>query len=277
MWPASRHYAVDPLIGATEGLSLEEKQRILGGEACMWSEYVSPENVDSRIWPRAAAVAERLWSPAEVRDANSMYQRLDLIGSRLELIGLTNRSTYAMMLRRIAGTSEVQPLRIVGDVLEPVKDYTREELSPAPARSTTPLNRMVDAVRPESEVARHFAEAVDALVSGRGEPQASNEVRRWLITWQNNSRDLDPLLHQSFLLQEAAPLSRDLSTVSAVGLEALDYIEKHQPAPEAWRTQQESILKEAKKPKAQMLLMIAPSVEKLVRASMGGIASGLPH
>jgi hexosaminidase len=41
-WPASRHYAVDPISGAAANLSPEEKQRILGGEACMWSEYVSP-------------------------------------------------------------------------------------------------------------------------------------------------------------------------------------------------------------------------------------------
>ena len=76
MWPASRHYAVDPMTGEAANLSPEEKQRILGGEACMWSEYVSPENIDSRIWPRTAAIAERLWSPQDVTDVNSMYQRL---------------------------------------------------------------------------------------------------------------------------------------------------------------------------------------------------------
>src|SRR5579862_902031 len=52
--PASYHYGIDPLKGQ---LTPEQATNVLGGEACMWAEFVSAETVDSRIWPRAAAIA----------------------------------------------------------------------------------------------------------------------------------------------------------------------------------------------------------------------------
>src|SRR3981189_2952813 len=110
MWPASRHYAVDPMSGAAASLNPEEKRRILGGEACMWSEWVTPENIDSRIWPRNAAIAERLWSPPEVQDPGSMYARLDELSWRLEWLGLTHRSNLISALHRMAGTGEIAAL-----------------------------------------------------------------------------------------------------------------------------------------------------------------------
>ncbi len=105
MWSAERHYSTEPLSGAAANLTPEEQKRILGGEACMWSEYVSPENIDSRIWPRTAAIAERLWSPQRCArrefdvPASWTKQASAWTGS-----GLTHNSSYEPMLRRIAGT-----------------------------------------------------------------------------------------------------------------------------------------------------------------------------
>jgi hexosaminidase len=76
MHSAAFHYSVDPLEKESAGLTAEEQARILGGEACMWSEYATPVNIDMRLWPRAAAISERLWSPREVRDDASMYRPL---------------------------------------------------------------------------------------------------------------------------------------------------------------------------------------------------------
>ena len=84
MEPASRHYVNDPLPENTT-LTPAEQKLILGGEATMWSEWVSPETIDSRIWPRTAAIAERFWSPREVRDVDDMYRRLAVVSVQLSV------------------------------------------------------------------------------------------------------------------------------------------------------------------------------------------------
>ena len=273
MWSAERHYATEPLSGAAASLTPEEQKRILGGEACMWSEYVSPENIDSRIWPRTAAIAERLWSPQDARDVNSMYQRLAAVSSWLDEFGLAHNSSYSRMLRRIAGTNDIAALRVLADVLEPVKDYTREETAPAPATSALPLNRMVDAVRPESTTARQFAEAVNELVAGTAKPASEARVKTLLNRWRDNQVDLQPQFEQSLLLRDVAPISQNLSALGAAGLAALDYLDRSEAAPGAWVAQQLALVEQAKKPQTQLLIMVAPSVGKLIQASAGQASS----
>ncbi len=211
-WSAARHYAADPMSGDAANLSPEEKQRILGGESCMWAEYVSPENIDSRIWPRNAAIAERLWSPQEVRDPASMYTRLDVVSARLEWLGLTHRTALRHMLQRLAGSAspaEFAALRTLTDVLEPVKDYTREQTAPAIPTSSTPLNRVVDAASLESDAGRRFGELVDQFVaSACHDPAAELRLRAQLTTWRDNDAILQSLAQRSFLVKEVTANSQ---------------------------------------------------------------------
>jgi hexosaminidase len=268
MWPAARHYAVDPMSDAAATLSPEEKARILGGEACQWAEWVTPENIDSHIWPRNAVVAERLWSPQEVKDVDSMYTRLNAVSLYLESIGLTHRSARMHMLHRMAGTEDISALRALADVVEPVKDYNRWDDAKGPIDFHAPLNRTIDAVYPESDVARRFRNLVQTYVQSGYKDQAGEaQIKTYLTTWRDNDAKLHPLLDQSFLLQEVAPLSADLATIGTAGLQALDYLEKSQPAPDSWRAQQLAAIENAKKRKADLLLMVAAPVQQLIEAS----------
>ncbi len=277
MWPAARHYAVDPMTMPDPATSLtpEETSRILGGESCQWAEWVTPENIDSHIWPRDAAIAERLWSPQAVKDVDSMYVRMNAVSLDLEWLGLAHRSARTQMLQRMAGTADISALRVLADVVEPVKDYNR---SPVDDQGHTipnidfhaPLNRMVDAAYPESDTARQFAGLVQAFVqSGAKDQAAEAQIRSWLTLWRDNDAKLHPLLDQSFLLQEDAPLSQDLSTLGRAALQALDYLDKSQPAADSWKTQQLALFDQARKPKANLLLMVVAPVELLVEASAG--------
>jgi len=267
MWPAARHYAVDPMADAAATLSPEEKSRILGGESCQWAEWVTPENIDLHIWPRNAVIAERLWSPQDVKDVASMYTRMNAVSLDLEWLGLTHRSARMHMLHRMAGAADITALRVLADVVEPVKDYDRWSDAKGPIDFHAPLTRMIDAVSPESETAHHFSELVQTfLKSGYKDQAAEAQIRLQLTHWRDNDAALHPLLSQ-FLLQEDVPLSQDLSALGGAGLQALDYLDQGQPAPDSWKTQQFGLIEQAKKPMADLLLMVVAPVEELVRAT----------
>lgn len=267
MWPASRHYAIEPMSGAAAALTPEEQKRILGGEACMWAEFISPETVDSRIWPRLAPIAERFWSPQSVNDDTSMYHRMDEVSWRLGFLGLTHDSGYEPMLHRIAGDADIRALRTLADVVEPTKDYTRSEVFPQPPVKSMPLNRLVDAARPESAVARRFTELVDTyLQSGRKDVAAEQRIRAWLTKWHENYAGLRTEMDGSFLLNEARPLSEDLATLAGAGLLALDSADKGLSLPDSWRAEQKTVVERTQKPRADLVLAVAPAIQKLIDA-----------
>ncbi len=274
-WSTARHYAVDPTSGPAANLTPEQQRLILGGESCMWVEYVNAENIDSRIWPRNAAIAERLWSPQNVADVASMYARLHAVSAQLEWLGLTHRTYYPQMLRRIAGPGaspdELSALRTLADVVEPVKDYTREATATAEPTSATPLNRVVDAVPLESDVARRFGELVDKFISSScHDAEAAARLRAQLSAWRDNDARLQPLMQHSFLVKEVTATSQDLSSLAAAGLAALDFGAKGGAAPEDWKTQQLAVIEQIEKPKSQLLVMPAPAIRKLVEAVAAG-------
>ncbi|HXN29353.1 MAG TPA: family 20 glycosylhydrolase [Candidatus Acidoferrales bacterium] len=269
--PAAQHYLVDPLSGPGAMLTPAQQKLILGGEACMWEEFASDESVESRIWPRAAAVAERLWSPQQVQDVNSMYRRMAAVSAQLEQLGLTHRSVSVKMLARLAGTDDIAALEVLARAAQPAGVSIREteaEKAGGIQTSDVPLNRMVDAISPESEEARKFSAAVDQFVASKFQDRAAESYLRGKLTqWRDNDSALQPLLQNSFLLKEVVRVSQNLALLGAAGLQALDYIDARKAAPSEWRAQQVAMIQQAAKPTADLVLAVAPAVQKLVEGS----------
>lgn len=267
--PTDVHYLNDPLPYDVQ-LSDAEKRSILGGEATMWAEYVSQETVDSRIWPRTAAIAERLWSPRSVNDVDDMYRRLERVSIYLEEHGLTHEKNYEMMLRRLTGARDVEALRVLVDVLEPVKGYVRGKLKAH--TSFSPLTRVVDAARPDAAAARWFRAKVDRFLR---EPENRDslvvELKVRLQRWQGNHRILLPTIERAPVLKEITSMSEDLSKAAGVGIAALGQIQRKVTADSSWELEATTIMERAREPRGETELMILPGIQKLVAAACGKV------
>ncbi len=249
--PASFHYAVDPLDGAAGALDPEQTSRILGGEACMWTEYVSAENLDSRVWPRAAAIAERFWSPKETRDVESMYARLEAINRRLEWLGVKQRSLFNLTMP--------EPLGVLAGASEALGIEGRRDARKY--SSLVPLNRFVDAVPPESETVRHLEEAVRKIAANpSAAPAEMSELRVTLTAWAENDVRLKAT-------GELIPLSRNLSILGSIGLRTLEYLRTGRPAPDSWIPQQMQVLDKIEKPEAEVTLAAVRPVRMLLHVA----------
>jgi hexosaminidase len=264
--PAEEHYLNDP-IPADSPLTDVQKALILGGEATMWGETVTPETIDSRIWPRTAAIAERLWSPPSVKNVDDMYRRLALIEVDLEELALTHLKNQDMMLRRLAGTPRIKSLKVLAEATEPVKGYERH--SQGVVYSTlSPFTRFVDACFPESLPARGFRVKVDRYLETRNQ-ELAEELRTALSRWKTNHPLVLPLVASSPALREIETLSLSLESASETGLEALALLAGGKAPEKGWAERMNQRLTEAGKPKAHCRLAIAGAVKKLVDACGG--------
>lgn len=266
MRPASFHYAVDPLGKDAAALSPEEGALIIGGEACMWAEFVNPDNVESRMWPRAAAIAERLWSPPQVQDVADMYRRLESIDRELQVVGVMHHANRRRMLDRMAGSRPAAPLAALAELLVPTglgpRQRTRKYYS------FTPLNRLVDAVAPESFAALRFEEMVDRVLATNAElKEIAPRLRTTLLAWQDNAVLLQPVIADSFLLLEIGPVAKMVADLSAVALEALTMLESGSRPSEEWQAGSVELLSRAEKPQAEMLIAVVPAIRKLVTSA----------
>lgn len=271
LYPAADDYLNDPIPPGTQ-LKRSVRRNILGGEAEMWGELVRPATIDSRIWPNAAAIAERLWSPQDVRDVAWMYERLRAANLRLEELGLTQIRNQGVLLRQLAGQREIEPLRILIDVISPVRGYQR--MANGNYTIYSPLASIADAATANPWAAIRFNEWVDRFVK---HPDADTEqqIRAQLEQWVANDPALEALIQPSPALHPVKPLAQSLAAVSRIGLQALGYIDQKQAAPQAWARQTTTDFLQAREPAAATKLRMVDGVEQLVvMALKGGRSSG---
>lgn len=272
-YPSSQHYINDPLPAGTP-LTTAEQAHILGGEATMWSEWVSPETIDSRIWPRTAAIAERLWSPREVNNVPDMYRRLAVVSRRLEEAGLNHERNRDAMLRRLAGdrstSTDLENLRTFVDVIEPVKHYARGGQQPE-STQFTPLTGLADCARPESDAAREFASEVETYLTAPTATRAGaarDALARQLTAWKSAGSAVAALLTtHSPRGRLGAPVAQALADASQIGLVALESLQPGSSKNTAWRDAQFAELDHCAIAHDAIELPVIKSIRRLVAAA----------
>lgn len=211
------HYLVDPMPEAE--LSRTESDRILGGEATMWSELTTPLTIDSRIWPRTAAIAERFWSAQRITDVDDMYRRLASINELLELIGIRHLQAREYLLRNIANYQDTQGLEDLSDISEPFKIYSRNA-GGTEYKSYSPFTLFADVCTADAKAVRPFRFLVDQYSKTKDE-SVKEEIIAYLTTWSGIAKQLILIEPQAPLVSRIVPYATRVGEISDLMLAGL--------------------------------------------------------
>jgi hexosaminidase len=253
----------DP-IPANTTLTADQQKLILGGEVAMWAEHINPETVDSRVWPRTLAVAERFWSPQSDVDVKDMYRRLRIASYELEDVGVTHISGPEKLRRSLAG-KENRDLELYASVLEPTN--LGERFQQQHTDRLTSLDRLVDAVVEDPPSREEIAAQVDSVLSGKGAKSAVMELKARFISWQTAAPEIAALAVQRVRLNDQTTRAQQFGALGTAGLEALEYLEDHATPPAGWKDAKLALLDEAQKPSGMVKFDFLPELQKLIEAT----------
>lgn len=256
MQPASEHYIVDPMP-KNNTLTSEERKRVLGGEATMWSELATSETLDSRLWPRTAAIAERFWSSEEIKDISSMYNRLETISFRLEELGINHIKNKAVILRNITNNQSIEALEVLTKIYEPLKIYTRNK-GGTEYKTYSPFTLFADACTADASDAIVFNNLVSDYIETENSA-AKNKILLFLNKWAKNQEQFSKIKVKNPILKSIEPLSKNITRISKDLIKIIETKETSKASQQSIKSQ----LIELEKPLVDVELAILKSLEKL--------------
>jgi len=257
-------YYLNSAIPKTDIADPAIKANLLGGEAAQWTEIADAENIEGRIWPGTAAIAERLWSAASVTDIDDMYRRLNILNLDLDEGGLQHFANQDKELRRLTGTQDISQVKQLTDVLTPVRGYKRlfgrMSKSNEETNAIAPLNEVADIVFVDSRKKREFRQQVGNYL--KKDSLAEQAVRQQLRQWINEEQQWEAFKGNTALMAVSVH-AHNLSVLSAAALEAMDMRKKGSMG-EDWLAAKKELIKKASVAAGDVELAVIPELEALI-------------
>lgn len=245
------------------------QQNLLGGEAALWAENVNSAIIDTKLWPRAFVVAERLWSAQDVTDPDSMYQRLAAMDRWTTVsVGLQQHDQADRQMARLANSTDIQPLRVLAQALEPAQYYTRQHLKFQAGHYNyfEPLNRLADVLPAESDTVRMLDKQVVALVEDRSNVAAAAAIRSQLQRWHDNAAQVAPLLNGSAPLKALESSAKQVDALSVMGIEMVNAYVRNQAFGASEVAQMQAKLDAAAQVQDETVIALVRPLERLLHA-----------
>lgn len=255
LWPARDHYKIDPFDPQAVGLSPEwadqaphfmksfiagfiedphthltaaEEHYVLGGEAALWTELVTPTMLDSRLWPRAGAIAERLWSPLSTLHEDDLYARLHTLLMNLRYNGLQDMAARQHLIQQLTTTSSsYNAVETLLSICSPARNYVLN-LKEKPIRQRAE-NSLAALAWPDNFTAINFnqhAHDFSEMVSRKATKNALLEQKNILIAqlkkWQANYAAFAEAASSNPVIARALPTAYAIKILSHLGIKALE-------------------------------------------------------
>jgi hexosaminidase len=258
-------YLHDPLaVNDTTMLTGKQAAGVLGGESAMWSEFISPETLDSRVWPRTAAIAERFWSPQSVRDVPDMYRRLRVESMRLESLGLRHETNVDRMLRSTVLDPSWQTLLPLFDAVEPTT--LGQRIHARRTVQSTPLVQIADIARPDPWLRWTIKQYAESVIAGQdANGVASDSLRALFTEWQKLPAAVQAVGARSPVIAQGGwRAAQSLAAAGTIGLAALDARASGKPLTQSWIDQANVTLTAIDKPQGLLHLVVVPAVREIL-------------